>query len=207
MSSTIATSSTTLLRSNASDQNFLWRSLWRPSRRLRITIPQRTICRRKDIFLNFCQKLCRNISNARRVGSPERSWWRIVLMLFFCFFMACVSGNKDPMLMALNEAFQKALENLKEPKITASELKKIQQQNIFLRKRIMLSTWGLLRSKCKYNCYFKLSRKIYIDDIIICNKNIIIITKYELLNRTYSTRVYACGTHLAQNPILALFWH
>ena len=54
--------------------------------------------------------------------------------------MACVSGNKDPMLMALNEAFQKALENLKEPKITASELKKLQQQNIFLRKRIMLST-------------------------------------------------------------------
>ena len=61
MSSHISASSTTLLRSNASGQDLHWKSLWRLSRRLRMTRPQMTSWRRKEILLNCRPKLCRHI--------------------------------------------------------------------------------------------------------------------------------------------------
>ena len=90
MSIPIADSSTTLLVSNASAQDLLWWSLWRTSRRSRMTSPRRTSWRRKESLLNCYPKLCRNICHARKVGIPDGSSRRSISMLLFFFVMAYV---------------------------------------------------------------------------------------------------------------------
>ena len=84
---TIADSSTTLIGSNASDQELLWRSLWRTSIRSIMKRTKRTSCRRKESLIKCVLDMCRHISHSRKVGSPGISLQRIILMILFCFVL------------------------------------------------------------------------------------------------------------------------
>ena len=145
-------------------------------------------------------------SSCKEGGIPRRIFIKNhinAILLFFCGLR--VSGNKGPMLVTLYEAFQKAPDNLKAPKVTVYEADNNLTVETSLRRRITFSTGVPLRSKCTCNCYFKFPRTLSIDATILCINIIIIITTYELLNRTHSTRFYAYRTYLDRNPILALY--
>ena len=194
-------SPTTLIISNASDQNFLWRSLWRLSRRSRMMRPRRNICRRKEGWLNCYLKLCKHICHARKVESPDRISRGNISILLFWFVMACVClETRSLCLRRWMKQSRRLRRSSRHHKSQIMRPIRLRRQNLLLRRRKMLSTGGPLRSKCKCNCYFICPRTLSIDTIILCINIIIIITTYELLNGTHSTHFYTCGTHLAQNP-------
>ena len=139
--------------------------------------------------------------------SLDGSLWRSTSVLLFWFVMACVClSTRARCLRCWMNQSRRRRRISRRHKSHLLRPTRLRQKNIFLRMRILLLTGVPPRSKCTCNCYFKCPRTLSIDAIILCINIIIIITTYELINSTHSTCLYACVTHLAQNPILALYW-